>query len=292
MSARTIPGSHPFQSHIGHHFDASSGARAGGFGPSSSSVEDRLLAVLDAELTRTGKWAAWCQDDARLEGVACLEDAVEGWASRRDILSYRVVAALTAIGSRRGGDDDEAAMAVVVLLAPGIARLAATLRDVCEVDDVRATVWEEVKLAEPQLGNLAARYLLQRAQQRLTRPAAGNVSRIEKVSLDQRLGWCGEDRDSSRGDRSLVLAVPELEDPVSDLADLLTWAREVGVIEPGEVDLIVELMAAANEGIGTEDAQRLIGERHGVAMRTIRRRRDATLARLRAAAPDYLAAIA
>jgi hypothetical protein len=183
-------------------------------------------------------------------------------------------------------------MAVVVLLGPGIARLAATLRDVCEVDDVRTTVWEEVKLAEPQLGNLAARYLLQRAQQRLTRPAAGMVCRIETVSLDQRLGWSSEDRDSSRGDRSADLAVPEAEDPVGDLADLLTWAREMGVIEAGEVDLIVELMAAAHAGLGTEDAQRLISARAGVAMRTIRRRRDATLARLRAAAPQYLAATA
>jgi hypothetical protein len=291
MSVRIIPGPHPVKSQIGSHVDAHRSARSAVVDAASSSVEDRLLAVVDAELTRTRKWATWCQDDPRLGGVAGLVDAVEGWQSRRDTRNYQVIAALCAIGSRRGGDDDDAAMAVVVLLAPGIARLAATLRDVCEVDDIRATVWEEVKLAEPQLGNRAARYLLQRAHQRLTRPTSGMVCRIEKVSLDQRLGWATEDGDS-RGDRSSDLAVPEVEDPVSDLADLLTWAREVGVIKPGEVDLILELMAAANEGVGAQDAQRLIGARHGVAMRTIRRRRDAALARLRAAAPDYLAATA
>ena len=257
----------------------------------STAVQDPLVATLDAELTRTGKWATWCQDP-RLEGVACLEDAVQDWQTRRDTRSYQVVAALTAIGSRRGGDDDDAAMAVVVLLAPGISRLAAALRDVCEVDDVRATVWEEVKLAEPQLRNLAARYLLQRARQRLTRPAAGMVCRVETVSLDQRLGWCSEDPDFARGERFLDLAATEADDPVSDLADLLTWAQQVGLLTCDEVDLLVELMATAEEGIGTEDAQRLIGQRQGVSMRTVRRRRDATLARLRAAAPAYLAATA
>jgi hypothetical protein len=291
MSARIIPGSRPHRIQIGS-CDAHRSARTAGIDTSSSSGEDPLLAVVDAELTRCGKWATWCEDDPRLEGLTGLADVVEGWQSRRDIRGYQVVAALTAIGSRRGRDDDDAAMAVVVLLGPGIIRLAATLRDVCEVDDVRATVWEQVKRAEPQLGNLAARYLLQRARQRLTRPAAGMACRIEWVSLDQRLGWAVDDRDSCRGDCSADLAVPVAEDPVGDLVDVLAWAREVGVIEPGDVDLIVELMAAANAGIGTEDAQRLIGARHGVAMRTIRRRRDAILARLRAAAPQYLAATA
>jgi len=291
MSVRTLTGSRPPDTVPGCHSDPGRPAGTDAAVPPRVGGADRLLAVVGAELARTGKWARWCQHDPRLGGVACLEDAVEGWHSRRDTGSYQVVAALTAIGSRRGGDDDDAAMAVVVLLAPGITRLAAALRDVCEADDVRATVWEEVKRAEPQLGSLAARYLLRRAHQRLTRPGVGRVSRVEMVSLDQRLGWC-EDRGSSRGDRAVEVAAPEVEDPASDLADLLTWAREVGVVEPGEVDLIVQLLAAANAGVGIQDAQRLLGQRHGVAMRTIRRRRDATLARLRAAAPDYLAATA
>jgi len=292
MSVRTLTGSRPPNTAPGCHSGPGIPAGTDAAAPPQVGGADRLLAVVGAELARTGKWARWCQHDPRLGGVASLEDAVEGWRSRRDTRSYQVVAALTAIGSRRGGDDDDAAMAVVVLLAPGIARLAAALRDVCEVDDVRATVWEEVKRAEPQLGSLAARYLLRRAHQRLTRPGAGRVSRVEAVSLDQRLGWYDEHRGSSRGDRAVDVAAPEVEDPAGDLADLLTWARQVGVVEPGEVDLIVQLLAAANAGVGIEEAQRLLGERHGVAMRTIRRRRDATLARLRAAAPDYLAATA
>jgi hypothetical protein len=73
---------------------------------------------------------------------------------------------------------------------------------------------------------------------------------------------------------------------------LLSWGTVVGVIATEEVDLIVELLAAENDGMAREEAQRLVGERHGVAMRTIRRRRDAAAARLREAAPRCLAAIA
>ncbi|EON25024.1 hypothetical protein CF8_0925 [Nocardioides sp. CF8] len=251
-----------------------------------------MAASVMSTLEGSGKWAEWQSVEPRLAGFASLEEAREGWR-RRDERCYQVVAGLTALGSRRGGDDDDAALAVAVLLEEGVNRVAMTLSDVCELVDVNTTVWEEVKAAEPSLGTHAARYMLQRARQRLTRPAAGMVARVQATSLDQRLGWdrpataFGEDQD-----RDLLLAVPEVEDPVEDLADLLTWAREIGVIASEEIDLLVELLAAENDGMAREEAQRAVGERHGVAMRTIRRRRDRTAARLRDAAPQYLAAIA
>jgi hypothetical protein len=253
-----------------------------------------LAASVIAGLARSGRWSQWSAAEPRLAGFASLEEALGAWR-RRDERCYQVVAGLTALGSRRGGDDDDAALAAVVLLEEGIARMATRLSDVCERDDVNATVWEEVKAAEPQLGSHAARYLLQRARQRLTRPAAGMVTRLETTSLDQRLGWDSDATDRAgreHQDRDLAIAVPLVENPVEDLADLLTWAREVGVIATEEVDLLIELLSADHNGMRREDAQRLVGERRGVSLRTIRRRRDATLARLRAAAPKYLAAIA
>lgn len=273
-------------------------------------VPDRLMAVLDAELTCSGKWASWCQEDPRLEGISSLADAVETWR-RRDSRSYQVVAALTRIGSRRGGDDNDAALAVVVLLAPGIARLATALRDICEVDDVRTKVWEMVKAAEPQLGSCAARHLLRRARQQLTRPGAGRVRRKGTVSLDACLGWNGTTAPAEPGGANvrrlrdgeptrflaasagwMEIVAPVAEDPASELEDLLDWARGEGVLESGDVDLLAEFVAAANDGHGIQDALRLVGARRGLSMRTIRRRRDAILARLRDAAPDYLAATA
>lgn len=270
-------------------------------GPSSSAhrgarrkPQSPVAASVTASLSGSGKWSEWSTVESRLAGFASLEEALEGWRLR-DGRCYQVVAGLTALGSRRGGDDDDAALSVVVLLEEGIGRVAKRLSDVCEVDDVNATVWEEVKFANPQLGCRAARYLLQRARQRLTRPAAGMVTRLETTSLDQRLGWYAEvavGAGRENQDRDLAIALPAVEDPVADLADLLIWAREVGAIATEEFDLLVELLAAADDGVSCEEAQRLVGERRGVSLRTIRRRRNATVARLRQAAPKYLAATA
>lgn len=260
-------------------------------------AQSGLATSVIGSLERSGKWAEWQQAEARLAGFASLEEAREGWR-RRDERCYQVVAGLTALGSRRGADDDDAALAVAVLLEDGVNRVAMTLSDVCEIDDVNATVWEEVKGAEPQLGSHAATYLLRRTRQRLSRPAAGMVSRVATTSFEG--GRVTENAQGSStndswvhnaGDRDALIAVPEVEDPVEDLTDLLVWAREVGVIATEEIDLLVELLAAENDGMAREEAQRVVGERHGVAMRTIRRRRDRTTARLRDAAPKYLAAI-
>jgi hypothetical protein len=261
-------------------------------------AQGALATSVISSLERSVKWTEWQQAEPRLAGFASLEEAREGWR-RRDERCYQVVAGLTALGSRRGGDDDDAALAVAVLLEDGVNRVAMTLTDVCEIDDVNATVWEEVKGAEPQVDCHAATYLLRRARQRLSRPAAGMVSRVATTSLEG--GRATEsDRGSATdgdwvfnaGDRDPLIVNPDGEDPVADLADLLTWAREVGVIATEDVDLLVELIAAENHGLAREEAQRVVGERHGVAMRTIRRRRDRTAARLRDAAPKYLAAIA
>jgi hypothetical protein len=262
-------------------------------------AQSALATSVISSLDRSGKWAEWQTVEPRLAGFADLEEAREGWR-RRDERCYQVVAGLTALGSRRGGDDDDAALAVAVLLEDGVNRVAMTLTDVCEIDDVNATVWEEVKAAEPQLGSHAARYLLHRTRQRLSRPAAGMVSRVAATSLEARIqttnaltaGIHTDGAGRQDQDRDLLIAVPDVEDPVEDLVDLLTWAREIGVIATEEIDLLIELLAAENEGMAREEAQRVVGERHGVAMRTIRRRRDRTAARLRDAAPRYLAAIA
>lgn len=262
-------------------------------------AQSALATSVIASLERTGKWAQWQEIEPRLAAFASLEEVREAWRCR-DQRCYQVVAGLTALGARRGVDDDDAALAVTVLLEDGVNRVTMTLTDVCELDDVNATVWEEVKAAEPQLGSHAARYLLQRARQRLSRPAAGMVSRIPTTSLEARiqtnnaltLGMHSDGAGREDRDRDLLIAVPVVEDPVADLVDLLAWATGVGVIGAEDVDLLVELIAAESGGLGREEAQRVVGERHGVGMRTIRRRTTRATERLHEAAPQYLAAIA
>ena len=86
--------------------------------------------------------------------------------------------------------------------------------------------------------------------------------------------------------------MPPAEDPTADLVDLLAWARGVGVIDLEEIDLLLELLLADHDGMAREEAQRLVGARRGLSLRTIRRRRNAALTRLRQAASLYLAATA
>ena len=247
-----------------------------------------LAAAVLHTLRSSGKWAVWSTPGSALSHFTSLEEACAAH-ERGDARCYQVVAELAALGARRGGDDDDAALAVVLMLARGIDKLATRLlRDVCEIDHVNTAVLEEVKAAEPQLGARAAQYLLQRARQRLCRPASGMVSRVESISLEHYT----EPATSGGHDWSIDLADPQVEDPLEDLVDLLAWATGVGVIDAAEVDLLIELLAEENAGLAREEAQRVVGERHGVAMRTVRRRRDATTARLRDAAPAYLAAIA
>jgi hypothetical protein len=265
-------------------------APSDGTTPERRAVQSPLSASVLRTVDRSDKWTEWQSLDQRLGLFASLDDARQAW-TRRDPRCYRVVAALTALGSRRGGDDDDAALAVLVMLDEGISRVAVTLDDVCQLDDVHAAVWGEVKAAEPQLNNRAARYLLVRARQRLTRPAAGMVPRLTVTSLDQRLGW-GSPLNAPADHDIELLAPHEADDPAQDLADLLAWAQGVGVIADEDADLLVELIAAENDGLAREEAQRVVGNRHGVGMRTIRRRRDRVAAQLRASAPRYLASIA
>ncbi|GAW52562.1 MULTISPECIES: hypothetical protein [unclassified Nocardioides] len=268
--------------------------------------QSALASSVTEGLAYSGKWEQWQQVEPRLAGFASFDEACAAWR-RRDDDCYPVVAALTVLGSRRGGDDDDAALAVLVLLAEGVNRVAGQLSDLCEVGDVHATVWEEIKRAEPQLGNRAGRYLLDRARQRLCRQAdaqqeSKRPDRFRTTSLE---GWIARNKEAAVGEVEgddpidLALAMPVVEDPVEDLSDLLCWARNVGVIAVDEIDLLVELMATEHEVLARgetkrarEEAQRIVGERHGVTMRQIRRRRDRTAARLAEAAPRYLEAIA
>ena len=257
---------------------------------------DSLAEALDREFDRSGKWAEWAKADDRLHGVSSLQTAVELSRESIDSRSRGIVAALTNRGSRRGDDDDDAALAVVVMLTPGITNLETRLRDLCEVDDIRTTLWEEVKLSEPQLNRLAASYLLRRTHRRLIRPAAGMLRRHWDVSLEEWTEWAEgpEAPEWTEHDQEprnpLELALEHLEpEPAAErvVADVFEWARTTGALRSHEIDLLDELLAVVNTGAGQQLAQRLVGARRGVTERTIRRRRNAALARLRDAVPAY-----
>ncbi|MEO7844416.1 MAG: hypothetical protein ABIR82_03685 [Nocardioides sp.] len=263
------------------------------------------LESLSDDLIRTGKWQHWSANDARLAGLNSLEQALENWRHDHGEASYLTVSALAACGSRRGDDDPEAALAVVVLLQDAIVALACELAtgslasspldDV--VDDVMCAVWEEVRRSAPNLAHRGPRILLQRALGRATEvDRRCRVPRARFVSWEAMLDRAEagtsdlEQADLVRGLIDAATGSAHGGGAGEDLADLLTWARGHGVLRASEVDLVVELIAAQRAG-ASEAAHRMLSDRHGVTVRAIRRRRAAAVDRLRAAAPQYLAAV-
>jgi hypothetical protein len=261
-----------------------------------------ILVHLSDQLAESGKWNVWRHADPRLAGHLSLAEALEVWRRDRAEASYLTVAALAGIGSSRGGDDDDAALAVAFLLQDGLVRIAVDVRDRCELDDVLAALWEEVKRSAPNMGPCAPRFLLRRTKARALGAGDGYMASRDVVSLQSldtdrsqvhaQLVTRGSDEWSWHrlNGRPVGCADPDpVVEAATDLTDLLDWARARGVLAQDEVELVSELMATAHLIDGREAAYLAVGQRHGLALRTIRRRRDAVVRRLQAVAGDYLA---
>lgn len=245
-------------------------------------------AVMEA-VDSSGKWGAWLTAEPRLGGFACLEAVVGAWA-REGVSTHEVVAGLTYLGARRGGDDTDAALAVTVLMDGAISNLQVEVCDLASVDDIRAAMWEVVRSAEPAVGARTPWHLVVRTRQRLTR------LRLQAGEKDVTPAqWLGDDVRRLDG-RSLMGfsndGVNSQDESAQELADLLAWAIEIGVVSNEEKDLLLEMAAAEVYGLGVVDAQRLVGAHLGVCATTVRRRLQRVVRRLREAAPAYLAAIA
>lgn len=74
-----------------------------------------------------------------------------------------------------------------------------------------------------------------------------------------------------------------------DLRDLLVWAARTGVADAGDVALLLQVERAREAG---GPAQLQVAQARGINERTLRRRREKTLAALQAASASYLAACA
>ena len=252
-----------------------------------------------AQTAAATHWPAWQRDDPRLDSFADLDEVAALWHAERAQPCYLAIAALAGLGSRRGGDDDDAALAVLVILHEDIDLLTGQLRRICQPDDVLWAVWDSVKRAEPQLECRAPYFLLHRAKDRLLaahrasqleRPA-GHVETLDHLAAQASpvQGFIGTQPVPQPGEPPPAARVCT-QDAATELERLLGWAAATGRIATSEVDLLGELVSGPPR-VRREEAMRLIGERHGVGLRTIRRRRDAAVQALRCALPDYLAAV-
>lgn len=253
-----------------------------------------FLNSMSDELDRDGRWRRWAVTDDRLASFDCLGEILAQWRSNdRSERCYLAVSALAALGSRRGGDDPVAALAVVVLLQDGIIARAHDLAHGSQhrrpaddlVDEMLMAVWEKVRSSAPNLGCRGPAFLLARAVSQVLRDAKrGEHAQIEMVALP------AGDFDILGADACHRAHADKVDDSAADLAELLAWAREEGVLDEGDVSLIVELVTIQADTQRLQ-AERIVGQRHGVSDRAVRRRRSAVVRRLQKAAPRYLASV-
>ena len=233
-------------------------------------------------LERGGTLQQWQAAEPALAAVSALRQLSE--VVRRDTDhpgADDVLAALVRLAARDGGDQPDAALVVVHLLREGVEGMARRFRH--RGPDVMALI----------VGELICQ--IRTFPWRTSRPYPGRLLLDAKHAL-----WNGEFRPVvvGRSPHEAILVDPmewrrhltEADEPDDiDLVDLLSWAAGSGIVSLDDLRLLVAL--EDHRGYGNQARQR-VADQWGINERTVRRRRDRALAQLRAAAGDYLAAVA
>ena len=240
------------------------------FHGSTSPVGDWSL--LAARLELTGVWTAWRRCEPALRAVNGLSALPAHTLSCDPAAANDVLTALVRRAARDGGDDPRAAVVLVHVLAPGVRQLARSFPGATR--DALGLV----------VGELVAQIRRRPSMRGLTGSVAVSLLRSTRRELLRELPR----RDAS----GALVEVPMASDhPVWDrsedpgaptdlhLAEVLRWAVDAGVASAGDVALLV---TTAQPGGRMRAAATL-----GVTERTVRRRRDSTLTRLRGCAPRF-----
>lgn len=249
-------------------------------------VAGRWTDLVD-RLDRAGTVARWAGREPALAGVGGVQGLADltargAEAGRAD----EVLGSLVRLAAQDGGDDPDAVLVLVHLLARGVHALANKL---CDLDpsgdivtvvagqlvaEIRAFPWQRRHRA------IAANLLLD-TRRRVLHDYGVRRGAVREVPVtDDVLRWW--------------IGLTESQIPVDDdstalerLGDLLEWAalRQVADVEDLQLLWRIEQLA----GYGKSACERVAADL-GTCSRTIRRRRQSTLAALRAAAPAYQAA--
>jgi len=245
-----------------------------------------LLARLDRDATLAG----WARLEPALADRVCLAEVAA--ELRRGADPHRaddILGALVRLAAADGHDDGDAVLLLLHLLSDGATALAARLPDV--TGNVLALV----------VGELTAQ-IRAFPWRRRTRAYAANLLLDTKAALlRELLPHRTRARPLAREvlvdptDRQQVAAL--LDGPYAgpgagddlDLTDLLVWAARTGVVDGSDAALLLEVERTREAGGA---AQVRVAGAWGISERTLRRRRDRTLAALQTARNGYLTACA
>ena len=241
------------------------------------------------------RWAAAEPALAGYERLDVVADEVHDRSNtgRADV----VLAALLRLAATDGGDDEVAASTVAWLLAPGARSLAVRLGDMASDVDavVMSCLWLRIRTFP--------------WRRRRRGYAKGVLLDTRKDVLAELTGRrpVAVDRRTVSTDPTLLAAVAgsgeESPSAMRELVDVLDWARAAAVVSGEDVVLLLQLVAAAEDasavgggagvhGCCSYDVAGRVAQVYGVSMKTVLRRRDRVLSKLRQARGDYLAAVA
>ena len=250
----------------------------------------RLVQRLDADGI-PGRWSA----DPRLADLRSI-DELRVWTARGNPgRADEVLAALVHLAAGEGAGDHDAAIVLLHLLLPGARRIAERIRHLTA--DPLGLVLGELALQVrvyplSRRRHAYAANLLMTTQQLVWRELKRyrtDQSAPPELLIDPIADTHGPDGsdDGRLGVLDHQVAGSDAED--IDLVDMLLWARRTGVVDAEDLAVMVEV-EYARDTPGVFAPLTAVASRRGCAVRTVQRRRDRALQRLRAHREAYLAA--
>lgn len=252
-----------------------------------------------------GCWRNWVESEPRLAEVGIDDVAHVVNNPARPAAANIALGALVRLAAVDGGDESDAALLVAHLLANGTRALAIALRDLSpDIDDLIAgQLWMQIRTFPWRRRTRAY------AKSLLLDTRAGVVAELfpyrsragyDRVIVADLRSWSIQEESRSRQLTEQPYS-NRVDEHDSELFDVLEWAHLSGVIGGGEIQLLIDLIRAADATEGSVGIRRglniaadiaHVAAQRGVNEKTIRRRRDRALAALRQAGTDYRSQVA
>jgi hypothetical protein len=245
-----------------------------------------------------GVWQRWIEREPDLRTFDSPLDPAWLNAPERD----QALGGLIRLAAKDGGDDELAAIAVCHRMRWAAAK---AIRDFGTDDDaiVVGALWESVRTfpwrrrSRAYAAHLCFDTRLRVLRFQTTRRHPHDRFRYVYVDSDDLLDWAGTTVSG------ISTGADGMEEPTAELLDLFDWAHGHGVLGEDDIALLRDLLTAsyavADEetpwmarGTSSQAALRWVAARTGTSARTLRRRRDRVIRRLRLAAPQYLSDVA
>jgi hypothetical protein len=227
-----------------------------------------------------GALARWQEAEPALLTAERLDDLpILTALGAEPVRSDAVIGALVRLAATDNGDDTDAAVVLLHLLRPGLSVLRGRLLSAGVLD------------ADALVVGQAMIQLRSFPWMRRTRAHAANIVRDTGKALAREFApaW---GREVPVDPLCYEFGTPGevfsgIEPDERDLAQLLAWAQQNGVVDAQALQVLLDYVAHRCLG-GSAHAR--VAAVHGMSVRTCKRRCATTLAALRSAAPDFLAA--